>query len=227
MLKFKIAQADFDTLSDDQKQLYKQVGDEFVLEVDGVPDESEIERLRKHNETLLAEKKAKAEQAKQAEAERLKLEEENAKKSGDVEALEKSYQAKLEAKEKEISELKQQRDTDLLERESHRIASELTDNPANQKLLQRFIQDKLSVSDGQVKALDANGQPINQVADLVNEFKTCGDYDALITGTKASGTGGSGQSGSTTKAPSEYTEAERLALAQSNPEQFKQLFPIE
>ena len=72
MLKYKIDAEAFNTLNDDQKTLYAQKGDEYVLQVDGVPDADEIDRLRNHADTLLAEKKAKDEQARQALADKLK-----------------------------------------------------------------------------------------------------------------------------------------------------------
>ena len=184
----------------------------------------ERERLLKHNETLLAEKKAKQEQARQAQLERERLEQEQARKNGDIEKLEQAWQDKLKTYEQKVQELQQQRDNDLLERESHKVAQALTDNSANQQLLKRFVQDRLAVSDGQVRALDANGQPINRVDELITEFKTCGLYDSLITGTRASGTGGTGSSNVANKSPTEMTEVERLELKRTNPEQFKQLF---
>jgi len=55
----------------------------------------EIERLRKHNETLLGEKKAESEKRKAEQAEKDRLAEETARKKGDFEALEKQYQADL------------------------------------------------------------------------------------------------------------------------------------
>lgn len=186
----------------------------------------ERERLLKHNETLLAEKKAKQEQARQEKLERERLEQEQLRKNGDIEKLEQAWQEKLQTYEQKVKELQQQRDNDLLERESQKVASALTDNSKNQQLLKRFVQDRLAVRDGEVRALDANGQPINRVDELINEFKTCGLYDSLILGSRASGSGASGQAGALTKSPSEMTEQERLELKRSNPEQFKSLFNL-
>lgn len=186
----------------------------------------ERERLLRHNETLLAEKKAKQEQARQAQLEREKLEQERLRASGDIEKLEKAWQEKLQTYEQKVQELQQQRESDLLERESQKVASALTDNPNNQMLLKRFVLDRLTVRDGEVKALDANGQPINRVDELINEFRQCKTYDSLILGSRASGSGASGQTGALTKSPIEMTEQERLELKRSNPEQFKQLFNL-
>lgn len=225
MLKFKIDNDAYNALDDAQQTLYEQVGDEFVLKVEGAPDASEIERLKQHNEKLIGEKRQRDEAARQAQAERERIEQEAAKKNGDFEALEKSYQQKLQEREDELNALRQQQDTQRVNTAASQLAQQLSDNQSNQMLLQRFIKDRLSVVDGQVKVTDADGKPsASTIDDLANEFKTSGVYDSLLTGTRASGTGGQGQGGTADKLPSEYTEAERVELAKTNPEQFKRLF---
>ena len=187
--------------------------------------QAEIERLRKHNEVLLSEKKARSEAARQAEAEKLRIEQEAAKKNGDFEALEKSYEQKFQEKQRELEELIRQRDSSTVEQTSQGLASQLADTPHNQRLLQRFIKDRLSVVDGQVKVVDEQGQPsASTIDDLAHEFRTSGIYDSLLTGTRGSGTGGNGTGSKGAKPAHEYTEAERIELAKTNPEQFKQLF---
>lgn len=225
MLKFKIDTEAHDALSDAHKELYTQVGDEYVLAVDGAADAAEVERLKQHAEKLIGEKRQRDEAAKQAQAERERIEQEALKKNGDFEALEKSYQERDAVRQAELDRLYQERDTSSISRESQRIASQLSDTPRAQNLLQRFIKDRLKVVDGEVKVVDKDGKPsASKVDDLVNEFKNCGDYDDLLTGTRGSGTGGGGQGSKGAKPASEYTEAERIELATKNPELFKQLF---
>lgn len=193
--------------------------------IDYAAIQAEIERLKQHNEKLIGEKRQRDEAARQAQAERERIEQEAAKKNGDYEALEKSYQEKLQARENELNELYKQRDAQSINGESQRLASQLADTPTNQRLLQRFIKDRLSVVDGQVKVVDEQGQPsASTIDDLANEFKSSGVYDSLLTGTKGSGSGGNGTGSKGTRSAHEYTEAERIELAKTNPEQFKQLF---
>ncbi len=227
MLKYKIDVDSFNALDESQKPFYEQVGDEFVLKVDGIPqaDTSEVERLKQHNEKLIGEKRQRDEVAKQAQLEREEIEREAAKKNGDFEALEKSYQEKLQAEIDRNNQLVKQRDTSTVEQTSQSLASRLADTPHNQRLLQRFIKDRLSVVDGQVKVVDEQGQlSAHTIDDLANEFRNSGMYDSLLTGTLSSGTGGNGQGGGATKSANEYTEAERIELANKNPEQFNRLF---
>lgn len=187
--------------------------------------QAELERLRQHNEKLIGEKRQRDEIARQAQLERERIEREAAKKNGDFEALEKSYQEKLQAREAELNELYKQRDTQAVNNESQRLASQLADTPTNQQLLQRFIKDRLSVVDGQVRVVDEEGKPsASTLDDLAHEFRTSGMYDSLLAGTRGSGTGGSGLSAKGFKPAHEYTEAERIELATKNPELFRQTF---
>lgn len=196
-----------------------------VVEASKPNDEiSEIKRLRKHNEQLLAEKKAR--QAKMLD-EKERLEQEQARKAGDFEALEQQYKQRIEKLEQEIKQRDQQRDADLVKTESMRLASELSDNANNREILQTLLSSRLVAEDGQIKVRDASGGiTISTLDDLKNEILKSGKYDALITGTLASGTGGTGQGGSGTKQASEYTETERLDMATNNPALFKTLFGV-
>lgn len=193
--------------------------------IDYAAIQAEIERLKQHNEKLIGEKRQRDEIARQAQLEREQIEREAAKKNGDYEALEKSYQEKLQAREAELNELYKQRDTQSINSESQRLAAQLADSATNQRLLQRFIKDRLTVNDGQVKVTDENGNlSANTIDDLANEFKTSGLYDSLLSGTRASGTNASGNAAGTTKSASEYNEAERIELAKTNQAEFNRLF---
>lgn len=184
--------------------------------------QAEIERLRKHNETLLAEKKAETEKRRAEQAEKDKQAEELARKKGDFEALEAQYKDKIAGLEKQLADQIAERNADLIKTQSVKIASQLSSNAHNQEILQMLIEKRLTVDNGEVKVTDGNGNlTISSVDELVAEFKNSGKFDSLIDGTKASGTGATGQN---TKQAQDYTEAERLALAQSNPTLFNQLF---
>lgn len=193
--------------------------------IDYAAIQAEIERLKQHNEKLIGEKRQRDEIARQAQLEREQIEREAAKKNGDFEALEKSYQEKLQAEIDAKNELIKQRDQQSVEQTSQNLAGQLADTPHNQRLLQRFIKDRLSVVDGQVKVVDENGQlSASTVDDLANEFRNSGIYDSLLTGTRGSGTGGNGTPGGATKSASEYSEAERIELAKTNQAEFNRLF---
>lgn len=184
--------------------------------------QAEVERLRKHNETLLGEKKAESEKRRAEQAEKDRLAEETARKKGDFETLEKQYQAKIQDLQNQIAERDKQRDNDLVKSHAQKLASVLSDNPANQEILQMVLEKRLSAKDGQLSVLDDSGAvSIMTLDDLAKQIQNCGKYDSLIIGTRASGTGSNGQ---LIKRAGDYSEQERLALANSNPALFNQLF---
>ena len=187
--------------------------------------QDEVERMRKNSETLLAEKKAETEKRKAEQAEKDALAQEQARKKGDFETLEKQYQDKIAKLEAEIVERDKQRDSDLVKSEALKLASSLSDNEHNQAILQMLIEKRLTAENGQVKVVDDLGNAtISTIADLKNEISTSGKFDSLITGTKASGVGATGQGTQGTKQASDYTESERIELANTNPNLFNQLF---
>lgn len=184
--------------------------------------QAEVDRLRKHSETLLAEKKQQSEQRRAEQAEKERLAEETARKKGDFETLEKQYQAKIQDLQNQIVERDKQRDEHLVKSHAQKLSSQLSDNPANQEILQMVLEKRLSAKDGQLSVLDDNGTPsIMTIDDLAKQIQNCGKYDSLIIGTKSCGTGSNGQS---VKRAGDYSEQERLALANSNPALFNQLF---
>lgn len=187
--------------------------------------QDEVEKLRKHSETLLAEKKAEQQKQREAQAEKDALAQEQARKKGDFDTLEKQYQDKIAKFEAEIVERDKQRDSDLVKSEALKLASSLSDNEHNQAILQMLIEKRLTAENGQVKVVDDLGNAtISTIADLKNEISTSGKFDSLITGTKASGVGATGQGTQGTKQASDYTESERIELATTNPNLFNQLF---
>lgn len=187
--------------------------------------QDEVERMRKHNETLLAEKKAEQQKQREAQAQKDALAQEQARKKGDFDTLEKQYQDKIAKLEAEIVERDKQRDSDLVKSEALKLASSLSDNEHNQAILQMLIEKRLTAENGQVKVVDDLGNAtISTIADLKNEISTSGKFDSLITGTKASGVGATGQGTQGTKTLKDYTESERIELATTNPNLFNQLF---
>ena len=186
--------------------------------------QDEVERMRKHNETLLAEKKAEQQKQREAQAEKDALAQEQARKKGDFETLEKQYQDKIAKLEAEIVERDKQRDSDLVKSEALKLASSLSDNEHNQAILQMLIEKRLAAENGQIKVTDGAGNlTIASIADLKNEISTSGKFDSLITGTKASGVGATGQGTQGTKTLKDYTEGELIELQKTNPAEFTRI----
>ena len=186
--------------------------------------QDEVEKLRKHSETLLAEKKAEQQKQREAQSEKDALAQEQARKKGDFDTLEKRYQDKIAKLEAEIVERDKQRDSDLVKSEALKLASSLSDNEHNQAILQMLIEKRLAAENGQVKVVDDLGNAtISTIADLKNEISTSGKFDSLITGTKASGVGATGQGTQGTKTLKDYTEGELIELQKTNPAEFTRI----
>ena len=186
--------------------------------------QDEVEKLRKHSETLLAEKKAEQQKQREAQAEKDALAQEQARKKGDFDTLEKQYQDKIAKLEAEIVERNKQRDSDLVKSEALKLASSLSDNEHNQEILQMLIEKRLAAENGQVKVVDDLGNAtISTIADLKNEISTSGKFDSLITGTKASGVGATGQGTQGTKTLKDYTEGELIELQKTNHAEFTRI----
>ncbi len=222
-----------DELDEATAALYKQDGDKYVLDVEGVPDPTggeDVDGLKKKRDELQDEaKKAK----KERDELRKQMEEQNregARNNGDIEALEKSYQEKLEAKEKELEQTQQKYQGAIqdmtVNSEAQRMAQELAVDGESANVLIPHIKQRLSVEerDGEFRTvvLDNEGKPSASKPDeLKSEIAENPAFKRVVAGSKATGGGadGGGQGGGAaqkTVTRSQWDQmghAERAALA--------------
>lgn len=236
-LKSKITKAEFDALEDAVKSHYrvnKEDSNIYTLDTDDAAElraardaEAELARQQRERADRLQREKDEAdERARQAALDK-------AKKDKDIEALEASWKADKEAaiaaeRIKTEHREKQLRDM-LVEQKALELAAEISIMP---KLLSSVIRARLAAElDGDkpfTRVLDENGQPsAKTLDDLKKEFVDNAEYASIIRGTKASGGGATGNGnsggGAASKKFSELTEAERVELARSNPEKFREM----
>ncbi|WP_315336176.1 hypothetical protein [Pseudomonas grimontii] len=218
-----------DGLDDSVKSLYTEKEGKFVLGIEGLPQPEDVSGLKSKVEELLGEKKA-AEKARKDVEEQARLErEEAARKSGNVEELEKSWSEKYNRREAELNGmLEQERGTlstqirDLtVGRTATDIASALA-IPGSAKALLPHIERRLSVEqrDGKpvVVVLDQQGKLSAATLDeLKAEFANDTAFAPLIAGSKASGGGaaGAGGGGGAAKGKIGGTKEERQAAIAS------------
>ena len=227
MLKFQL-----DTLEgvdEAVRALYTEKDGKFVLGIEGLPQQEDVSGLKAKVDELLGEKKLAEKKAREAE-EAARLErEEAARKSGNVEELEKSWSEKYNRREAELNgTLEQERTTlstqirDLtVGRTATDIASALA-IPGSAKALLPHIERRLSVEqrDGKpvVVVLDQQGKLSAATLDeLKAEFANDTAFAPLIAGSKASGGGanGAGGGGGAPKGNIGGTKAERTAAIAS------------
>lgn len=227
MLKFQL-----DTLEgvdEAVRALYTEKDGKFVLGIEGLPQQEDVSGLKAKVDELLGEKKAAEKKAREAEdAARLEREE-AARKSGNVEELERSWTEKFNRREAELNGmLEQERGTlsgqirDLtVGRTATDIASALAVQGSAKALLPH-IERRLSVEqrDGKpvVVVLDAQGKLSAATLDeLKAEIANDTAFAPLIAGSKASGggAGGAGGGGGAPKGKIGGTKEERTAAIAS------------
>ncbi|WP_085747308.1 hypothetical protein [Pseudomonas sp. R45(2017)] len=223
MLKFQL-----DTLEgvdEAVRALYTEKDGKFVLGIEGLPQQEDVSGLKAKVDELLGEKKLAEKKAREAE-EAARLErEEAARKSGNVEELERSWTEKFTRREAELTgTLEQERATlsgqirDLtVGRTATDIASALAVQGSAKALLPH-IERRLSVEqrDGKpvVVVLDAQGKLSAATLDeLKAEIANDAAFAPLIAGSKASGggAGGAGGGGGAPKGNIGGTKTERTA----------------
>lgn len=218
-----------DGLDESVKTLYTEKDGKFVLGIEGLPQQEDVSGLKAKNAELLAEKKEIERKAREAEdAARLEREE-AARKSGNVEELERSWTEKFSRREAELTgTLEQERATlsgqirDLtVGRTATDIASALAVQGSAKALLPH-IERRLSVEqrDGKpvVVVLDAQGKLSAATLDeLRAEIANDAAFAPLIAGSKASGGGaaGAGGGGGAAKGNIGGTKTERTAAIAS------------
>jgi hypothetical protein len=216
-------------VDDTVKSLYTEKDGKYVLGIEGLPQPEDVSGLKSKVEELLGEKKA-AEKARKDAEDQARLErEEAARKSGNVEELERSWSEKYNRREAELNgTLEQERGTlsaqirDLtVGRTATDIASALA-IPGSAKALLPHIERRLSVEqrDGKpvVVVLDQQGKLSAATLDeLKAEFANDTAFAPLIAGSKASGggAGGAGGGGGAAKGNIGGTKAERTAAIAS------------
>lgn len=235
MLNFKVD--NLSGMDESLHSLYEEKDGAYFLKVSGVIPESEIDGLKASRDALLAEKKEQQRLAQEAEAKRIEADrlaqEEIARKSGNLEAIENSWKEKLALRETELTSQLSQAQAKNYEltvgRQAQELAGELA-KPNAQRLLAKEIKERLTLDEnGNIRVLDLQGKPSALTIDeLKAQLRADPTYQDIIIINNSTGGGatGGGQGGGATKNPKEYTTQEMKDLRQSNPELYNQLFPL-
>jgi len=240
-MKLKITEEEHGALSEALQEQYKQDGDNFVLQVEGLEDTGALKRAKDHEK----EARKKAEQEAKELRENLKglqdqldgLKDADSRKKGDVEAIEKSLKdkmAKLEQeKAEEMTKLQKVLEKNTIDSTARALASELSGDAAD--IILPHIRSRLGfeLEDGnaKVRVLDDAGNPTaDSIDDLKNFFFTSDRFAPIVVGSKASGggaAGAKGRGGATQKKLSEMNATEEALFARQNPEKYEQMLAAE
>ena len=195
-MALKLTVDSLDGLDDGVKTLYKEDNGKFRLDLDGYEDTTGLKAQR---DALLNEKKEAQRKAKEAEEAAKAAAEEAARKSGDVSALEKSWQEKLATTETNYKNLNESLTKQIhgltVGQTATKLAAELAISGSADVLLPH-IQSRLTVEikDGapSVRVLDLQGKPTAMTVDeLKQEFISNKAFAPLIAASKATGGGAS------------------------------------
>lgn len=231
-MKYLIDKAAYDALEPSMQAFYKAQGEDYVLAVEGLPAPEDVSGLKAKNDELLAELRANKTKAREAEEAARIAAEDAARKSGDTEALDRSWQEKhtaaLAEKDGTLSALQAQVHALTVGATAARVAGELAVQ-GSAAVLQQIIEPRLSMElrEGKpaVVVLDAERRP---TALTVEEFKTQLFNDAslapLIASSRASGGGATGgKGGGAAKTWNQLTGMERVELRRTNPAEHARL----
>lgn len=192
-------------------KLYKKDGDVYKLQVEGVESEDDVAGLKKALQTERDAREAAEKAQRKAEKDAQKKAEDAtaaaARKEGDVEALEKSWQKKYGDKVAEMQADIDQRDGWIKQNTVHTTALELATTlavPGSADVLLPHIEKRLGVDvrDGRPTAvvLGDDGKPSAlSVKELGEQISGNQAFAPLIVGSKASGGGANGASGGAAK----------------------------
>lgn len=243
-LKRRILQEAFDELPEAFQALYTKNGEEYTLSLEddnGGEDDSaaELERLRtklsierEHRKNAEKERDRLRQEERERERENLKQKDDAARNAGDIEALDKSWKARLEAREAElngeIEKLQSAMQRLLVDNVAQGIASRLTDADS-QELLIPFIAQRLKVEfegdEPKTRVVDAEGKlSALTIQDLEKEIAGDKRFARVIIAGKGSGGGGRGNQdtgGAPDKKPSEMTEQELIDWQKRDPAGFR------
>lgn len=185
----KITKEQYDALPDSVKALFKADGDEYSQITH--PDPSD--ELKRAKDREVEARKAADAKANDLQTQLDKINGDKARKAGDIETLEKSWQSKLDAQKAEyeasLTKANEFIQKTLVDSVAASMASEISTSPA---VMLPHIKSRLTADlDGDTpitKVLDASGNASAlNLDDLKKEFVANKDFASIIVGSKASG----------------------------------------
>tara|TARA_R110000764_G_scaffold35177_5_gene78543 strand:+ start:301 stop:978 length:678 start_codon:yes stop_codon:yes gene_type:complete len=190
MIKYNVSADEFGTLEDSQKGLYSQGENGYTLNVEGVPQE-DVSGLKRKIDELLTEKKSVQQKANEADEQAKAELAAKLKNANDYEQLYNSSESERQKASEELATLKANLQQQQVASQASTVASKLTKDTARAKLLSAQIVSRLSLVDGEVRVLDANGNlTVSSVEELTASIKA--EYPFLVDGSQAAGGGATG-----------------------------------
>ena len=227
-LTYKVAS--LDDVDESLHSLYEEKDGAFVLKVAGLPEVEDVSGLKANYAKLLDEKKKQTAKLAEEQAEKDRLAEEAARKTGDIATLEASWQAKFQEREAQLlAEAKSHQDKVLkltVGSEAQKLAQKLAVQGSSDVLLPHIKHRLYLKDDGSVGVLDSQGGlSAATIEDLEKEFRTNAAFKPLLAADCGSGGGATGGfGGGAVKKREDYTEQDMRDMLNREPAKFDQIF---
>jgi hypothetical protein len=227
-LKKKITKTAFEKLDDGIKAFYKEADDGYHLDIEDDKSNDDIAKLERAKDREAAAAKELREKNRELEEKLASFTNDDARKRGDIEALEKSWKDKLDKRERELNEKLVAKDAFikdvLVQDKAENLATKISTVP---NVMKRVIQDRLHVDmsgDKPVlRVLDTDGKASAlSLADLEKEIVANAEYAPIIIGSKASG-GGAGTDARRGKSGAIPPTDEKVDYAKLTPQEHAEL----
>lgn len=174
--------------------------------------------LKRKNDELLAEKKAKQREAEEA-MQMAKLEaEEKAKRENDYQQLFESQKAESDSLRKKIEDMNNSIIEQKIQAESAKMAAKLTKDNRRGALLAKEFSQRLSVVDGELRVMDNGQLTVSTLEDLSNSISQ--EFDFLCDGSQAAGGGAARSEGRAKERGREMSRADFDMMSQSQRAEF-------
>jgi hypothetical protein len=240
-VKRSVTAVEYGTLAADIQKLYdKQDDGTYSIEVEGDEDTGALKRAKQHEVTLRKAAETAAAELKQKiadiEAELQTVRESGeGKKSAEVKATEKAWQAKLDKAQKELGDqlaiTQAALKTQMVDSVAMRIATDIAGD--NAEILLPHLRGRLAseIVDGKAvtKVIGADGAAsASTVEELQKEFLSNPKFSAVVVGSRATGGGAGGRRGSggaaqITSLKDFKTATEESKYANEHPAEYKAL----
>jgi outer membrane murein-binding lipoprotein Lpp len=203
-MKYQVTAAEYADLDEGLQKLYGSENDgNHTIKIDGMPKVEDVSGLKAKVEQLLTEAKEAKKAKKVAEEEAAKKADEAAQKSGDVDAINESWQKKYDKLKAETTDQVTGLTDTLRHEKVHAKALELATTLAvkgSADVLMPHIEKRLSmeIKDGRadVIVMDNDGKPSAlTVKELGEEIAGNGAFAPLIEASRAAGGGANGNQG--------------------------------
>lgn len=195
-LKTSIKKDAFDELPEALQEYYKQDGENYVLDVDGVDDHPTVKGLKNKLDELMGETKSEREKRKALEQAQTEAERKAAEEKGEFEKLYKTAQEQLDAERKQAREFRDQITQRDIKASATEIARQLASKDAKRAdVLADYASRYAKFEDGEIR-YEIGGVKVD-ASKVADHLKT--EYPFLVDGSQASGGGAAGDGGGAPK----------------------------